>query len=262
MVMSAGGSTKLQLNSGSSPIALGDQILITSAGLQGDEENIVIPDDFDSMIAKHDKNADGKLAFKEIPNDLLFTQRFTTDGAGDLPLRAALRFFGIKPEHIFERKDWEEKRDRMIKFRTGPLCRTSAVVVKTGGEGDVTKSHRLWEQPKGVGEVASPLVYLDKVYLVKNGGVLTVRSLQTGEQIYAKRIRGGRGGYYASPIAADGRVYFASDDGVLSIIDSGPKLNVLSQCRLAEPIYATPAIVGDTLYVRSKTRLYAFVNRP
>lgn len=245
-------------NSGSSPIALGDRLLITSAGIQGDADNIVIPDDFATFLSKHDADGDGKIAIQEIPEDVLFTVRHTTGGAGDLSLRQAFEFMGVKPDHVFEREDWEEKRQQMEAFKAGPMCRTSAAVVRTGGVGDVTQSHRVWEEPRGVGEVSSPLAYQGLVYLVKNGGVLTVRSLEDGELAYTKRVQGAAGGYYASPVAANGRVYLANDAGVVTVIEAGPNLNIVSRCDIGEPVYATPALVGNELYLRTAKHLIAF----
>ena len=183
---------EIAINSGSSPVVSDDQLLLTSAGMQGDSDNIVVPDDFDTFAKAYDANGDGKIAFKEIPDSVLFTKRNTSDGAGDMKLKSALRFIGIQPDHVFDRAGWEQGRAQMKQFKNGPEQRTSAALVKFGGTGNVTQSHRVWEHPRGVGEVPSPLVYDGLIYLVKNGGLLTVRSLADGGRIYAKRIRGAR----------------------------------------------------------------------
>lgn len=251
-------TSQVAVNSGSNPIALGSEILICSAGVQGDAENIVVPEEFDTLLEKVDANGDGKIGLQEIPDDVLFTTRFATDGAGDLSLKEAFGFMGLQPDHLFEREAWETAREQMVQFKNGPMSRTSAAVVRTGGTGDVTESNRVWEQPRGVGEVPSPLVYRDFIYLIRNGGVLTVRSLATGEQTDSKRIRGAAGGYYATPVAADGRIYLANDAGIITVMEAGPKLELLSQCDAQEPIFAMPAIVEDVLYVRTTEHLYAF----
>ncbi len=249
---------KLATNTGSSPMVLGDRLLLTSAGIQGDGDNILIPPDFDKMIAAHDTDGDGQLAFQEIPQSVLLTNRRTSDGSGNLSLKQAMRMMGTKPDTVFDRQGWEQVQARVKQFKEGPMSRPSAVVVRTGGTEDVTESHRVWEEPRGVGEVSSPLIYQGLVYLVKNGGVLTVRSAETGEQVYVKRLPRAGGGYYATPVAAADRVYLASDAGVITVIRSGPKFQVVSQCDVGEPIYATPAIAGDALYIRGQSRLYAF----
>ena len=84
------------------------------------------------------------------------------------------------------------------------------------------------------------------------------RSVADGQDLYRGRL-GAVGGYYASPVAADGKIYFASDRGVVTVIDGrATKLTVLAKNDLAEPIMATPALVDGTIYVRTEGHLYAF----
>ena len=66
------------------------------------------------------------------------------------------------------------------------------------------------------------------------------------------------GEYFASPVAAAGKIYFTSNRGVISVVASGPTLQVLARNNLAEEIMATPAIVDNKLYLRSKEHLWAF----
>ena len=83
------------------------------------------------------------------------------------------------------------------------------------------------------------------------------RGPQTGKSLYDERV-GAEGGYYASPVAAAGRIYVASDRGVVTVLQAGDSFKVLSRTELKETIMATPAIVGDALYVRSAGHLWAF----
>ena len=93
---------------------------------------------------------------------------------------------------------------------------------------------------------------------MRNGGVMTCLDATTGKVIYRSRV-GAPGVYYASPIAAAGHVYFASGDGVVTVISAAKdELDVLSRNKLDEDIVATPAIVGNTIYVRTLRNLYAF----
>ena len=64
--------------------------------------------------------------------------------------------------------------------------------------------------------------------------------------------------YYSSPVAAGGNIYFASGDGVVSVLRAGDKLDVAARNDLGEPIFATPAILDGRLYVRTASHLYAF----
>jgi outer membrane protein assembly factor BamB len=95
------------------------------------------------------------------------------------------------------------------------------------------------------------------VWLVRNGGLLTCRDATSGKSIFDERI-GAPGGYYASPVAAGGRIYLASDQGVLTVVQAEDKLRVLARNDLGEPVYATPAVVDGKLLVRTAHRLLAF----
>ncbi len=131
------------------------------------------------------------------------------------------------------------------------------VSVRTGGNQDVTRSHVAWKETKGVPEVPSPLVYQGRVYLIRSGGILTSRDLETGKLIYEKKTDS-RGGYFASPVAADGRIYLASDRGTVTVVKSGDTFEVLARNDLDDPIMASPALAENTLYVRSARQLWAF----
>jgi outer membrane protein assembly factor BamB len=75
--------------------------------------------------------------------------------------------------------------------------------------------------------------------------------------VYSGRV--GPGGYfYSSPVAADNKIYIASEGGVIAVLDGGPELNVLAQNRLDGGVMATPAIVDGKLYVRTDSAVYAF----
>ena len=98
-------------------MVLDDRLLLTSAGIQGDSENILIPPDFETMITTHDKDGDGKLAFQEIPESVLITDRQTSDGSGNLSLQGGLRFMGTKPDAVFDREGWRKMQARVKAFK-------------------------------------------------------------------------------------------------------------------------------------------------
>ena len=132
----------------------------------------------------------------------------------------------------------------------------AVLAVRLGGKGDVTKTHVAWQTTKGVPEVPSPLYYQQRVYLVKNGGIVYCREAKTGNLVYRGRL-GASGGYYSSPVAGDGKLYIASDHGVVVVLKASDRLEVLARNDFGEPIMATPAIVDRKLYVRTEHHLYA-----
>ncbi len=150
------------------------------------------------------------------------------------------------------REEWNEN---MKVFFEGSEDR--AVAVKPGGKGEVA-----WSFKKGLPYVTSPLVYRDRVYMLKDGPLLTCLDAKTGKPVYeAERFKGGQR-YYASPVAANGHIYLASLDGTMTVIAAGEETpDVEYSVKLAEPVRATPAIAHNTLYVRSDKFLYAFVEK-
>ena len=132
------------------------------------------------------------------------------------------------------------------------------MAVRPGGRGDVTESHVAWTQTRGLPYVPSPLLYRGGVYLVKDGGMISCFKARTGEPVYQQERIGAQGNYYASPVAADGRIYVASVNGVFTVLAAGEKPEVLGRAEFKERLAATPAIVDNKLYVRTANHLWAF----
>jgi outer membrane protein assembly factor BamB len=95
---------------------------------------------------------------------------------------------------------------------------------------------------------------------VKSGGVVTCREPATGKLLFEDRL-GSPGGYFASPVASGGKIYAASDTGKVTVFEAKDSLNVLARNDLGEPIWATPAIVGANIYIRTTGHLFAFGER-
>jgi outer membrane protein assembly factor BamB len=149
-------------------------------------------------------------------------------------------------------RDWEFYRARMT-------SRNNLIALKAGGRGDLTGSAQvLWRLEKFLPNVPSPLVYDGVMYLVKDGGILTALDALTGDVLKQGRLRGALSKYYASPVAADGKIYAVSEDGKASVIRAGKDWEILAVNDLADDVYATPAIVGDRIYLRTRHTLYCF----
>jgi outer membrane protein assembly factor BamB len=240
----------------STPVVAGDRLIVSAADEFGESDNVVQPPAFDVFAKDHDKDRDGKIARNEIPADFLVIKRGASDSGGDVALQGW--FFGRVDQDkdgALNRKEWDDFVAQMTKWPTE--FNVVVMSVRLDGAGDVTKTHIGWRETRGVPEVPSPLCCDGRLYLVKNGGILSCRDAQTGRLIYQQRLGAG-GGYYASPVAGDGKVYTASDSGVISVIRAGDRCEVLARNDLEEPIMATPAIAGGKLYVRTAQHLYAF----
>jgi len=189
-----------------------------------------------STAEKSDKNKDGKITPDEYGDEASWfkTQDHDNDGA-------------------ITEKDW-----RMI---TESLARgeNALLAIKPGGAGNVTATHVAWKVERGLPYIASALYYDERVYMVKDGGMVSCFNAKTGEAIYAQERIDATGSYYASPVAADGRVFFASLNGKVTILKAAAdKPEILHQVEFKEKIAATPALVGTNVYIRTKTKLYAF----
>lgn len=246
--------------------AVGNGMLyFSAAGILGGMHTITQPPPFSELIGTYDKNKDGLLGTDELTDDFLLVDRGGSRGTGTKPMKTGNMPWKVfvssdkdeKPRK-FSQTEWEAEVTRMFdRFKEDEKGLKSAVfAVPTGGSGDVT-NNVAWIDSRGVPEVPSPLFYQGRLYFVRNGGLFTCRDPQTGKSLYDERI-GAEGGYYASPVAADGRIYVASDRGVVTVLKAGDTFTVLGRAELKEAIMATPALVGDKLYVRTAGHLWAF----
>ena len=133
-------------------------------------------------------------------------------------------------------------------------------VVRPDGSGDVTQTHVAWEQIQGVPSLASLLLADKWIYAVTDAGVLNCFDAQTGEPVWKKRI-GGK--HAASPILAEGRIYFLSEpDGEATIIEAGPEYKEIARNTLGELCKASMAVSQGNIFIRSKDNLYCIGAAP
>jgi outer membrane protein assembly factor BamB len=103
----------------------------------------------------------------------------------------------------------------------------------------------------------TPLIYGGILYVLGNAGLFDAYDLETGEEIYRQRIEHGGSGFSASPVAADGKIYLSSEDGDIFVVRSGRTFELLAKNPMGEPLMATPALVGRTMFVRGQKHLFA-----
>ena len=114
-----------------------------------------------------------------------------------------------------------------------------------------------WKLERGSSYTPTPLVYQGVLYVCIDNGVLSAYEPRTGKRHYQQRIAPDAGGFSASPVAAGGRIYFASEDGVMFVVRAGTRFELLARNDMKAMLLATPAVVGDTLLVRTRTHLVA-----
>ena len=120
----------------------------------------------------------------------------------------------------------------------------------------------VWRQQRGSPYTTTPLVYEGVLYIITDAGILSAYDVTTGVRAYQTRVSPRAGSFSSSPVAAAGRVYFASEDGHVVVVRAGRKFEVLATNDMNEVCMATPALSGDLLLVRTKSHLYALRNQP
>jgi outer membrane protein assembly factor BamB len=138
--------------------------------------------------------------------------------------------------------------------------------VKPGATGDISLKpaeernvYIQWSRMRGGPYMPTPIIYNELLYTCANGGMVTCYEAATGKEIYKERLGGES--YTASPVAADGKIYFASESGQVRVVKTGPEFRLLAINELGDYVMATPAISGGALIVRSQHYLWALGGR-
>jgi len=140
----------------------------------------------------------------------------------------------------------------MVYFTTGAV-RGQLWTVRIDGRGDVTDTHVGWKATRQIPVISSPILVGNEIYWVTDRGTASCVDARSGKQIWQERL----GGHYlASPLHADGRLYFTSSEGVTTVLKAGRMFAPIAKNTLQGPVMATPAIVGRTLFLRNDTHLY------
>jgi outer membrane protein assembly factor BamB len=221
----------------SSPTVGSDGNLYLSAwAAGGDEGERIRVEAFDDVVTLKDSNKNGTLEEEEIGEGPVY-QRYTQADRN-------------KDGHL-TRSEYEYFRNLFDKGKNLLLC------IRSGTSGESTATHVRWTFPKQLPFCASPLLYKDRLYSIKDGGILQSLVAETGKPAKTKRLEAS-GNYYASPVAGDGRIYLADEQGRVSVVVANDDLDVLHTDDFKDDIYATPAIVDGRIYLRTAKHLYCF----
>jgi outer membrane protein assembly factor BamB len=134
----------------------------------------------------------------------------------------------------------------------------SMSAIRPGGNGDVDETHLVWNRRKVVPKKSSPLLLGDYLFMISDEGVASCNNPKTGEVYWAERL-GVKGQCASSPIHANGLIYSFSSEGDCVVFKPAPNgLQIISRNKLAHGCMASPAVVGNSLLVRTKQNLYRF----
>ncbi len=133
-------------------------------------------------------------------------------------------------------------------YRSGPY-----LAVRPGGRGDVSASHVVWELPTGAAYISSLVYDAGLLYMANDVGAITAIEAETGKRIWQQRVDGI---FSASPVAADGKIYFVSETGEVVVLQSGREPVVLARNDMGERLLASLAVSNGQLFIRSDGRLF------
>jgi len=220
------------------PVAVGDTIYINGYNLPENDpgKQVKVPS-FAEMLEKNDTDKDGKLSIKEMP---------------DKKHESYFPYLDLAHDGFLDAEDWRVY-TLMMSAENGLLA------VRPGnGRGDLTATALKWSYRRAIPQLPSVVIYRDVLYMINDGGVLTTLKPSTGEVLKQARLRGAADRYFASPVAADGKVFFVSLNGTVTVLEAGPEQTVLSKNDLDDESYSTPAIADGRIFIRTKSALWCF----
>jgi outer membrane protein assembly factor BamB len=211
----------------SSPVSEGDRVFAY---------NDAVPP-FESLARelKGDRNGDGKLQPDEFP-----------DPSFQEAVLAIDRNYG-NGDGAIDQKEWD-----------GALRLMNTMNAFVAARVDGSHATELWRTTKMLANAASPLLYREVLYLVRNGGIVSAVDPGSGEVLRQERVPGLEGTIYASPVAADGKIYVVNAPGKVAVLAAGAECQTLHVNDLHDNCYATPALVEGMILVRSEHALWAF----
>ena len=132
------------------------------------------------------------------------------------------------------------------------------LAIKPGGHGNITATHIAWRTMEGAPYVPSPIIEGDYLLTASNSGPIYCYEAATGKILWHEAL----GKHHASPVSANGLVYFLNDNGVMNIIKPGPEFTRVAQNELGEATYASPAISDGQLFLRGAKHLFCIGPSP
>jgi outer membrane protein assembly factor BamB len=167
-----------------------------------------------------------------------------TKGGGDIPVPTPIVAHGL----VF------------ITSAHGRASPILAISTSASGEFPIEadkSEHMVWSQQRGGNYMQTPVVYGDEFYGCRDNGIVSCIDAKTGKRHYRKRLTSAGGGFSASGVAADGKLYFPSEEGEIYVVKAGKEFEILAINELGENCMASPAISAGTLYFRTRGHLIA-----
>ena len=224
----------------STPVIQDGIVYVASWTPGGDPGERIAMEKFPDALEKYDKNSDKRISREELPSASPVIDRFFR--------------IDLNQNEQLEEEEWNRhavvfERAQNVAIAIDPG--TSA----TGGE--LTSRFVKWTVTRGLPTVPSSVVYDGVMTMVKDSGIVSLVDIATGQILHQGRAEG-RGNYYSSLVAGDGKVFLASESGVMTILKAGREWTVLSSHDFGERMMATPVISHGTIIIRTDEALYSF----
>jgi outer membrane protein assembly factor BamB len=214
------------------PVLNGDLVYVNA---EGGDDPFLPP--FEASLKQSDSNNDRRLAREEVKSNAEAYDHFGWLDANN--------------DGYVEQSEYDFVRGSTVSGH-------GITAVRLGSRGDITPTNVVWRVKKGYPNIPALLLYQGVMYLMKEGGIVTSLDPMTGQVLKMGRTPEALEEYYSSPIAADGKVFMLSASGKATVLKAGAQWEILAVNDLGEECWATPAIAGDSLYVRTRNALYAF----
>jgi len=214
------------------PVVGTDMVYVTG---DGGEQPFLPP--FDETLKQFDADKD-----QRVKRDEMKSQAEALDHFG---------WLDANNDGFIERAEWDF-------VRNSTTSGHGLTAVRISGQGDLTSSNVAWRVQKAYPSIPAPLMYRGVIYLMKEGGIVSSLDPASGQVLKQGRTPDALEEYYASPVAADGKVYVVSASGKVTVLKADPQWEILAMNDLDEEVWATPAIAGSNIYIRTRGALYAF----
>lgn len=155
-------------------------------------------------------------------------------------------------------------KDDLIIVTSGRRPEKPIFAIRPGASGDITLTNDqtsnnfvAWSKTRRGPYMPTPIIYGDHLYTLLNQGILDCYDLKTGNEIFRQRLAHSGGGFSASPVAADGKLYLPGEDGEIFVVKADTTYELIARNEMGERIMASPALSDGILYVRAEKHLFA-----
>jgi outer membrane protein assembly factor BamB len=152
----------------------------------------------------------------------------------------------------------------LIVVASGRRPEAPVFVVRADASGNITLARGAsssdqiaWSRQQRGPYMPTPLIYGEYLYVLGNQGIFDCYELRSGKEIYRQRLAHQGGGFSASPVASDGRIYLSSEDGDIFVARAGTGFELLATNPMGERLMATPALAGGRMFVRGERHVFA-----